>query len=478
MKCNDIKLELSQYLKGELPSEEENTISDHLQFCEECQAELEMIKEMEEIFNGNKIKLNMPNTTEKRMLKKINNVKRTSYIRKVGSLVAAVLIVALITTASISPAFAEFISNIPGISHILEFINYDATLTRAIENDMMQPIDEVFEHNGMKIHFEGLVADDSNIILFYSIENLTSSVMESRAISFENFKIGDKEHPTSSSTQYILDINPGETKRSTTRFHYNHEGKEKQVTLDETVTVDAFVSKLSDTSDDKKDYLEEYLTTLELNIDVERFEKLTETIDIDEEILVEGQKVYVEKIVIKPTEAILVYSVDENNTKEILQNDFELMDDKGNRYKSKGGFHTGSVSSEKLESPIFVDYKELYLVGKSFNAVDKDSTEFVVDLKKEKIIRGPKDINFTEIIYNNHWDERMGITLSCPKDTWVSNIYHDIEGNEYDSSFGVSLGPDHITLWINPDELKSDQIIFQLINYHTTINEEFKIRLK
>jgi hypothetical protein len=84
---------------------------------------------------------------------------------------AALVIGILVTSIRVSPAFASYLSNIPVVDRIIQFINYDKGLKRAVDNGLLQEIDVWDEHQGIKLTLHNVIADKARIVLMASLEN-------------------------------------------------------------------------------------------------------------------------------------------------------------------------------------------------------------------------------------------------------------------------------------------------------------------
>lgn len=463
MKCNDIKIELSPYISGELTPQQEQEVAKHLETCGECKVKYEMIKRMGEIFKEEKKFVQMPNTLEQKLRKKVRK-SRVNKVFKLSSLVAAILVFTIVTTATISPAFAQFISNIPGISYILESLSDNPTLQRAVKNDMIKPLNIVAdaEDVGLRVEFEGYVADDRNIIIFYSVENLSQRPMKNVYIHAEKWKVVKTQTPSAVSGSYPIDnLRPRETKRSYLKILYGNEQYD-------TVLLDQILLELSVTSADGT----WPLTDLAFSVDLQHFESYGETVIIDQEISVENQSIYLEKLAIKPTEAVLYFKSLETNSKEIFTVDLVLQDDKGNLYnQQRGTWFIQEGSLLMFESPIFVDYKELHLVGGTFNAINKEDSQVKIDLDNRKVLSGPKEIKIKEIRPS---EDYLWIDLYCKEGTFL-NINSPINGwgDGYDDD-----GKYYVRLGIEGYDDASGIVTLQLGSHPNTISQDFKIRIK
>lgn len=480
MKCNEILFELDSYVDGDLSPELDYKVKEHLETCNECMEEYKIVLEMGELLNTHKKELSMPEDTEKRLVKKARKLRKTSImkaVRKLSGLIAAMIILVALTIATISPAFAQFISNIPGVYQILDWLN-NSSIERAIEHHMMQPIDRVYEAGGVRVHFEGFLADDSNIFIFYNVKNVSNDWVEHVQLLAPNYfpRLNDEALVSSFESSSIEDLSPGENARGQIIIRLS-EPLENNSDISNTLTLNLSLYK----NYDMENLLD--LDTLSFIIDIGRLADISETVIVDKVIEVDGQKIHVDKIIIKPTESIIYYKPYENNSKEILRAGFKLIDDKGNVYLRQEGTYTpreDGYRRQNMESPMFVDYKRLYLTTGDFQALNKKDTLLKIDIDNKKIINGPEDIVLKDIYEG--LNGTMVIELYCEKGTRLQWYAKDANGNILASKFKSSrtepgIGQRRYYLMESFD-YTSGIITIEITGYPNTITEELKIRIK
>jgi hypothetical protein len=71
--------------------------------------------------------------------------KRRSIKWAFSAALVAIILLTFVTTIRVSPAFAAYVSNIPGMEKIVEIISNDKGMMMAIENDYYQEIGEYVE---------------------------------------------------------------------------------------------------------------------------------------------------------------------------------------------------------------------------------------------------------------------------------------------------------------------------------------------
>ena len=99
--------------------------------------------------------------------------KRRTLQRLGASIAACVLILSCAFTIRLSPAFAAFMRDIPGMETFVNLVrdSGDRSLGFALDNDFVQPLQITDEYGGVKLTVDGVIADDGRAVIFYTIDN-------------------------------------------------------------------------------------------------------------------------------------------------------------------------------------------------------------------------------------------------------------------------------------------------------------------
>lgn len=161
MICEDLELYIVDYVEEILDEKKRKEIDEHLHICEKCRNEVETFREFPKLIELNNIKPNEKfiNNIEERV--KSRNVK-ISYRRGIFK---TILIAAVILCMSI-------ITVIPYQNVIINLMRKEAIVEEIIdkgfgEGGNISKIDKV-----IKVTITSVAADDTQILVFYRIENL------------------------------------------------------------------------------------------------------------------------------------------------------------------------------------------------------------------------------------------------------------------------------------------------------------------
>ena len=424
--------------------------------------------------------------------------QKAGQFRKWSTLVACFLLVALITTARVSPAVAAVLQQIPGLGYIVELINYDKGLRSAVENDFIQTLGISDEHENVVFTVDGIIMDESSLVIFYTVENKRGH----GTVDFAEVKLLDemgeplKEVSISHSSSGDPDQDGDGKIQSRINVNFN----------DRTIIPNrlSLKVKLQETTQNVPPELFTQLSlTWEVTIpvDKDKFAGIKTVYEINQSIVIEGQTITFEKVTVFPTRMALNVSYDPANSKRIFAfDDLTLVNEKGEEWGRIVNGVTGSPLDENhsilyFQSNYFTQSKKLFLRGKSIRALDKKDTRVILDLEEEKIIEGPPNLvldqvtktpseNETVLSFsmktNPEFDEKRGYDIFAHKFTDVRGQSFNAKASGYSiSQHSDKLGSAQTITVSIPDNVDyQSPITFQIQDYLSRITGQFDIRIK
>ena len=340
---------------------------------------------------------------------------------------ATILTVLAMFTATIrlSPAFAQAVSTIPGLEYIVDLIYPDSSLMLAHEMGYTQPVGEKNTMDGISISVDGIMADESGYVIFYTVENNSPY----KYISIEYVQIKNEGLDYSLSHEQIL----SDSKISN--------GKINCILRDKTEMPESldiiFSLSAGDSLNTFGDGLNNLLppdSTMEItaNIDKGIFLGDKKEYKLAEEFTIDQQRIFFDTLTVYPTRAELKIYFDESNTMEVF--DFEnlhLKDEKGNSYKltedhlSKSRLPNENSVLYTFQSNYLFDCRELYICADGIRALDKD--DLYVKVK-------PKT---GEILNSN-----------------INGLSFDYFGTDPDNYNGAKKSRNVLSFWISTDKVR------------------------
>ncbi|WP_096153536.1 MULTISPECIES: DUF4179 domain-containing protein [Bacillus] len=377
-------------------------------------------------------KVEVPSNIDEYILKGMHQAKekkRTFHSSfRWGAIAASVLLLIMFTSIKVSPTFAGYVSSIPGMQKIVELMRNDKGMISIIENEYLQIIDTTVEENGVKLTIDAIIVDEDRAFLYYTIETDKSY----REVILSEARFTDKEGNE-------LPLSSGV---------YSHGNVEKNTPISGELLLaypveNQLPSEIILHTGVKADGVDVLISQgIPITIDYEKFSAIKKVYEVNETVAIEGQKILVEKVEIRPTRIAVSILYDELNTHKIFAFDnIRLMDEKGEIWTEQ----TASISFFEtdpnrftlyFESNYFAEPKELYLEFSSVRALPKDEVELVVDIEQEEIIQQPSDnrfisvtTSFKDIVFEYQSDD------SLAQGAILSSTYVDANGTEFRSSF-------------------------------------------
>lgn len=291
--------------------------------------------------------------------------------------ISAVLLITLVTSIRVSPAFASAVSSIPGLEKIVAMIQYDKGLTAAIENNY-QVIDASQTKDNVELTVDGVVLDESGMIVFYTVQS-EGNLQNAR---IGNVEIKNKEI-SSLSSSYGITQDDKTTNEFSNRinFHFQEPTKLKDLNFTLSMTIEH----------EGKDIVYTLPFTVPENV------KPSIVYELNKEVEIEKQKFTLKKVTIHPLRVDVQISINPNNSKKILQFvDLRLEDENGEVWGSSlnGTIGRGIGDLDQniyLQSNYFEKPKELYLRINTLQAVNQNEAFVVVDTESKVLINAPKD---------------------------------------------------------------------------------------
>lgn len=384
---------------------------------------------------------------------------------------AAIILVGFFTTVRLSPAFANYVSSIPGMEKIVELIQTDKGRMLAVENDYYQKIGVSQEKQGLKFTIDGVIADENGLVLFYTLTskekqkmlettNVQLESLDGKGLDLGTTMAGNRLYSDEGTTNYS----------DLYEFYLQSPLKAKQFKL-----------KVLGKSEKQK---EEFTLTFNLKKEIQPKKSYV----LNKTVSIEGQKISFLKADIYPLRAAIHVKMDPNNSKRIFSfDDLRLVDENGETWnKITNGITANQISPEEaiiyLQSNYFREPKELYLVLNKIQAVDKDESHIIVDPINKKILKQPKGsflsnlrIEGNELIFDMHAKKEFH-AFPFTKIT-------DASGKEILSNYSSILANDEegvteLHVHIPNMNKRQNPIFLELSSYPTWIKGNEKIKIK
>ncbi|MFC3797745.1 DUF4179 domain-containing protein [Cohnella sp. GCM10012308] len=291
---------------------------------------------------------------------------------------ACLALIVCFASIRVSPAFASAIRQIPGMEALVEAIRHDYpnddTLQDAIDNGYLQKVGVSDEHDGLKLTVEGIVADESRMVLVYTLDGLAPG----EQLSMQDIDWTD-------GTGRKLGLGYGTAG--------NVQGAEEA--RSQTDSIEILFPEREPLPDVLGLSVKLRNATYAVSFPVNKklFAGNGRTIPLNETIEVDGQTIVIEQARISPLQIAIDGYYAESNTKAIFGGgDMRIVDDAGKEWNLPN-FSLGAAEKNEahfeFKSSYFRKPKKLYLTGSWFRAVDKGKLRLVVDTDHKSIVQAP-----------------------------------------------------------------------------------------
>ncbi|PWW29602.1 uncharacterized protein DUF4179 [Cytobacillus oceanisediminis] len=343
------------------------------------------------------------------------------------SVAAAVLAIVFLTSIRVSPAFAHYVAELPGMQKIVDLIRFDKGLMSAVENDYLQEVGITEEKNGLKVTVDSVIADETGLVIFYTMEAEKNQ---------SNFYVEDVELTPADGTKFVL----GSSSHGSHSPYQDQPRKSVSSALELFFQEKLVTKKFNLSINVKTDDFDE---TFQFPFSIEKPVKVKKTYELNETVTLEGQKITVKDITVYPLRVAVHLAYDPNNSKKIFEfQDIRLVDENGESWtKISNGITASHVSDNEdilyLQSNYFKEPKELYLAINKIQAVDKDEAYVLVDTDKKEILKQPKGSKLSHVGWE---DDMLMFTLDTSEEFnyMIFNGIKDAEGKGIFGDMGTS----------------------------------------
>jgi len=411
--------------------------------------------------------------------------KKRNFRAVLSSVSIAAVIFLFVLSVRVSPVFASYAGQIPGLDRIVELIRGDKGLESAVKNDFVQMIGKSATHGGITFTVDEIIADEAKMIIFYSLE----ADQDYHYLMLGDLEITDENGKDIAAViSYGSPSDANEQKRTVSdkiEIDFGHdEDLPEQINISANIDVGNSPSMIENKTWDVR-----------FTIDHEKFANHKEVFPINETVSVEGQKITFKEIIVYPTKIAIHVKYDEQNSKELFAfDDLAIVNENGEEWASINGVSGQEyIENEEfifLQSNFFEQPEELYLQFTSIRALDKDQLEVIVDIEQERLLKSPDaQIELLEVSKRGSRVDLKFVIKRSEKyqdDVFYQTFahqYYDEDGNEYETldGFGFHTSDDdseYISyLTVRKPEV-GNNVILKISDYQTRIEKDVKIKVK
>lgn len=396
--------------------------------------------------------------------------QRKTRLRWLASSISAAALILLFTGCiRVSPAFASFVEQLPGMEGVVDLIRQDKGLMMAIDQSLLQKVGITDEQAGGSVTVEGIITDESRMVIFYKMKGMKD---------VDQFN-------------YDVDLLDGNGEHLPVGLSYSapHADAEDQVHEN---LIDVFFTNESSPPDvltvvfKSRDNTNPGVWKVTTPVDKNLTKGMKKVIPVNQTLIIEGQHIQVKQATMYPTRLVLDVQLDPNNTKKIFGlSDLQLVDEQGRAWKTNTsiGEDTRSIY---FESMYFSKPKKLTLQGSGFSGLDKKELEFSLNLNTHEITGGPSGLRMlgskvegNDLIVDFSVPDSMenSFVFSFSKVKDSTDQSYETPGASWSSGHGKDQNHTTVSITIEKGAKLQGDLQMQIATYPSKTNAPFSLEI-
>ncbi|MCL1786709.1 MAG: DUF4179 domain-containing protein [Defluviitaleaceae bacterium] len=392
----------------------------------------------------------------------ISRARRRRIIRR-SVTPPAIFIAVLLSIAlavNLSPAAAYAAERIPGLRQIAAAVSFNPSLKVAVAHEFIQPMDMEKTVDGITMRVEYVIVDQRQLNIFYTLDAPAYAYLNSWRPSVLS---GDGTHlPVAIS--FGAPVNEAGALRQVVVDFFDqpvpdHLVFEMLVHPMEGTWWEAVARPASEPAEwlhTEPDPLVHFSFSLQLD---PTFTAQGETIVLDQEFIMDDQRLTLTSVEVYPTHMRVNLSADPGNTAWLRSLRFFVENDRGDRFdaitngiSAFGGADSPNMVSHVLHSPFFAESEGLTLFIEAVEWLDKDMARVPVNLAEGTADRLPEGVTLAEARRDG-----MSWHLSFAVVERSENHNHQVFGQNYFNEAGDEFMFNAWSTGIRADGLAGDE---------------------
>lgn len=371
-------------------------------------------------------------------ISRVKSYKRRRMIWRTPIIALFSLSLIFVLVVNISPSAAFAMSKIPIVKELVQFVSFDESLKRAVENDYYQVVGKNQTKDDVTATIEYIIVDGGHLSIFFRVDAPVKK-------GFFRVDLTD-----SSGTELPLPMVCQDTYETGKMNEIQVELWQENYTLPSDIELKLIVNKNKKFNENGRNTMksEGVNETFYFPLHMKKQFLVTKDIKpINEWIEINGQRILLDRIEIYPSRARLFLQYDKDNKAAVHGLDIHLKDNKGKVYSTAGGLSSQSSDDQNIitmdfESSYFTNAKQLTLYIDGVSLIDKSKRYGEIDPKNKLITNLPKGVSIKSmtkdgkdlnIILNYKVGYKKSYSLT------VMMTYEDENGKSYEmKNCGVS----------------------------------------
>lgn len=380
---------------------------------------------------------------QKRIIKEKR--KKRTFVSSISAMAASILFIILINT---NTAFANAVAELPLIGNLAEYVKFDKSLSKAIENEYVQEVNLVAWDGNDRLLLPYVIADEKKLVLFFQLPKEFKQEQNQWVNIFlknmKNSDTGEKVEGYGYSTSGLsLESREQNFGFIMQDYHFTEGMLPKSIDIEVEVKIEnilgegeAIVSEdpYNIESDSTFETIGEFNYHIDLNDFVEPI-----IYDINETHTIMGQQLIVKDMKVHPTGTEVSLYFPNENSAFIKGLELEVVQDNNKILKVNGNGFSATYDTENtwmsafIESNYFDRPKKQELLIKGVRLLDKNKEYITVDINNKIITPNIEGMNLKQVI--NHGDTATLVFSTKIKNDdnfgMFSSEYKDTDGNIY-----------------------------------------------
>ena len=364
-------------------------------------------------------------------------------VRPLAGLAACFAIFVLLVNFCAPVAYA--CSRIPGLRELAEAVTFSRSLTDAVENEYVQPMDLSQTENDITAEIAYLIVDQKQVNVFYRLD---SKKYESLEADPEVLNVDGVRPASCGYSNTGFGTENGELRCLSIDFVDNNVPDSLRIKLDvytngirdEHVAPEQSVDDIySDDPYEEPDYLAHFDFLLEFD---PKFTATGKVFPVNQTVILEGQAITITEIEVYPTHMRVDIAESEDNTAWLKGLEFYIETDWGMRFEpgangiiSTGSTNSPSMVSYRAESTYFYEADRLKLVITGAKWLRKDMETTYLNLITGEHGELPEGASFDSARkHGDGWIVKFRAEKSegTPMHQLFGHLFYDANGNEYE----------------------------------------------
>ncbi|WP_019850237.1 DUF4179 domain-containing protein [Desulfitobacterium sp. PCE1] len=350
-------------------------------------------------------------SVEDRLEKRIGQGKRRkrAFYSSLSTVAAALLLIFLVNSNS---AFAHTMSRIPVIGHLIEYIQFDKSLSGAIENEYIQEVALTAWDGEKQLSLPYVLADEKNLVLFFQLpDDFELAAHEWANISLKEMRDGGTGEKIEGFAYSSSSLSPDELEKNhgfiMQRYYFSEGELPESISFDVLLELEILPQEeravpVREFEDHvyKPNMKEVGIFTFEV-----QFEEFAEPIvyAFHKTFSIHGQKITLEEMRVYPTGTEVSFTFADDNTAWVKGLNLAVEEDgnivlKGSQGISAMNKEDYSGMSVFIESDYFEKPKKQELLIQGLRLLDKEEEFITVDLEKKTITPAIEGTELKEVI--------------------------------------------------------------------------------